>query len=775
MKRILNSKSFFAAAGFILVVLLWLVFAPVQIGGNAFYVIVNGNSMEPGFKKGDLVILRTTDNYRVGDIVAYKYPKLGNVFHRIVEIKGNSFTMKGDNNSWFDSYHPIKSEIIAKYWFAIHKLGLAFGFLKSPWVIAILAGFIFLIMGLIMFNSSHKALPSGKKEKKSLSSQIGFKIASWRDGYYWLMYAIGLIALVLGVVAFTRPLTKSVDDQIPFTQNGIFSYSGRSDQSVYDTQGFTTGDPVFMELSCKVNFEFQYSLVTPEDFSGGGSYSLKAALQGSNGWQRNFEMVPVTEFSGNMFDSKATLDICALRDLIASTESVTSVEHLQYNVIITPDVKVQGAFSGLQLDQTFSPKLTFTIDQQQMYMPINSFGDANPFQPTITGYVVSTHTEINTIPIFSLQLPVSTARTFSLILLFTAVLGLAVPMIIYSASGKQDEKLKARMLVGPTLIETLSTPISGQERIVDLISFEDLAQLAEKMGTTVFFHQQPLFVDYMVKDINVVYRYRQPAKLFDPKTDDDFIKEVSHAIANHEFTLFFQPIQSLETGRVTQVEALLRWNHPQKGMILAGEFLPKAEQSAAIKLIDHWVIENACAQLHKWQDAGIDPIVIAINISSQQLKDENLAREIEDALLEHQSKPNFLSIELSLDQLTFDVAVLNNLKALKKLGVIITVKSADSNSLDKLHTLETVDQLKLGIPIVGQVMQNEQTGILTQRIINEAHKINVGVIAAGVETNEQIGFLRLNACDEVQGYLVSHPLSEKDFDAWFKNTKKKQL
>jgi EAL domain-containing protein (putative c-di-GMP-specific phosphodiesterase class I) len=206
---------------------------------------------------------------------------------------------------------------------------------------------------------------------------------------------------------------------------------------------------------------------------------------------------------------------------------------------------------------------------------------------------------------------------------------------------------------------------------------------------------------------------------------------------------------------------------------MAGDFLPQAELSDAIKLIDQWVIENACAQLKKWQTSGIEPVILSVNISTQQLKDPMLSREIEDALLENQVKPNYLSIELSLDQLTFDAAVLNNLKEIKKLGVIITVKSIDSNSLDKLHTLETVDQLKLGRPIVGQVLQNEQTGKLAQQIIGEAHKKNVDVIAAGVETDEQIGFLRLNACDDVQGYLVSHPLSEKDIDAWLKSTKRR--
>lgn len=772
MKRLLNTKTLIAAAGFLIVLLLWIIFAPVQIGGNAFYVIVNGNSMEPGFYKGDLVVLRTETDYQVGDIVAYKYPQLGNVFHRIVEIKGNAYFLKGDHNSWIDSYQPSKNEIIAKYWFVIRKAGTLIATFKSPWVLALLAGIILLIMGWTMVNSSRNGLLSGKKERKKLTSSIGFKIAGWRDGYYWLMYALGLIALVLGVVAFTRPTTKTAAENIEYQQLGIYTYSGRADQAVYDTQGFTTGDPVFMQLSCKVNFTFQYLLTTPSDFMGTGTYHLKAVLQGSNGWRRTFELTPENEFSGNSFDSKATLDICALRDLITGTENITEVEHLQYTVAISPDIKVKGEFSDLPLDSTFSPTLTFNIDSQQFYVPVDALEQGDPYQPSNTGFVEKKYITANSIPIFSFPLPVAAARTTSLVLLIAALLGLAVPMFIYSRSGKEDEKLKAKMLVGPMLVETLSSPVSGLERVVDLVSFEDVVQLAERMGTTVFFHQQPLYTDYMVKDSNIVYRYRQPAMLIGGEADAEFVTEVRQAIRNHEFALFFQPIQSIENGRVSQVEALLRWNHPKKGMIMAGEFLPQAEQSVAIKLIDEWVIENACTQLKKWHDAGLDQVLLSINISSQQLKDESLAGNIEDALLENQIEAHAFGIELSLDQLTFDAVVLNNLKILKKLGVTITVKSANSSSLEKLHTLETVDQLKLGRPILGEALANEQAGRMAQKIIDDAHKKHVDVIAAGVETDEQMGFLRLNACDEVQGYLVSHPLSEKDIDTWLKNVKK---
>lgn len=764
MKRLLNYRSLIAAGGFVLVVLLWIFFAPVQIGGHAFYVIINGNSMEPNFHKGDLVVLRTAQYYEVGEIVAYRYPQLGNVFHRIIGINGNLYQMKGDNNSWIDGYQPVKHEIIARYWFAIKGLGKPISVIKSPWIIAIITGVFCLIMGLSMLQSSKK----NQKQKKSAGNKaftsIGYGIAGWRDGYYWLAYALGLAAIALGIFAFTRPLLKSVKDNVAFQQNGIFNYSGKANQAVYNSKDFSTGDPVFMALSCNVDFVFDYSLSTPEPFIGGGSYQMTAALLGSNGWKRNFELTPVTQFNGGAFQSKAALNVCTLRDLITSTETLTEVQGIQYSVAVTPNVKIAGQFASLSVDQSFNPALTFNLNQQQFFIPVNSAAEENPFKPTLSRLLITEHSEENTLSIFSLQIPVRTARPVAISLFLLAALGLLIPVLIFKNSGQENDKLKAKMLIGPMLVETLSSPVSGQERIVDLLSFEDLAQLAERLGSTVFFHQQALYIDYLVKESNLVYRFRQASHLLDSKNETSFQHEIAQAIKNNELVLFFQPIQSMQTGKITQIEALLRWNHPEKGLLTAAEFLPLAEKSSAINLIDNWVLQTACTQLRKWQDAGFTSITLSINISGQQLRDPDLAGTVEDALLENQIKANRLSIEISMDQLVFDAAVLNNLKAIKQLGVIITVKSADRNAMEKLHNLENVDQLKIGQTMVGQVITNAEVSEATQYMIGEAHKNKVGVIAAGVETSEQMGFFRLNACDEVQGYIVSHPLSEKDID-----------
>jgi signal peptidase I len=761
MKRLINLKTITPAISFVLFLLVWIFFAPIQVGGQSYYVIVNGNSMEPLFHKGDLVVLRTANEYAVGDIVDYKYPGIGNVFHRIVGINGGFYQMKGDHNSWVDGYTPVKREIVAKYWFVIKGIGKYLTFLKSPWIIALIAGLFCVIMGSSMIIKSDG---KKKKNKQNVAARVSYKLANWRDGYWWTVYAIALAALVLGVFAFTRPLMRTGKDSISYSQKGTFSYNGGVAQAIYDTKEIQTGDPIYTTLSCNIHFLFDYSLESSEGFTGGGTYQVSAILQASNGWKKSFILVPENQFTGNSFHSDASFDTCDLNTIIKNTEAITQVENLQYSLILSPLVQTKGQLAGVVLNESFSPKLTFIVDPLELYLPNNSDPTNDPVHPAVSGNVERSYIETNTLPILGLQLPVATARKIALIVFLLSLIGIVVPMALFSQAAQKDKKLQAKMLIGPMLVETLVSPVSGNERIVDLSSFEDLASLSERSNSTVFFHQQPLFTDYLVRENALVYRFRQMIPLPEGKDQADFQKEIYRALKKDEFILFYQPIYSIQNNKITQVEALLRWQHPEKGLLLAGEFLPQAEKSDLICLIDNWVLQKACQQLREWKESGSLQFNLAINISIQQLRDPNLSKNIQDALLENQLPTDCLSIEISLDQLLFDTVVLNNLKQIRQLGVNVTVKSGDSGAINKLHQLEDVDQLKLSQNLVKQAISDPTSGSATHEIIEEAHRKKVGVTAVGVETSEEMGFFRLNACDGIQGNMLSKPLPSGEFN-----------
>ncbi|MHC1740765.1 MAG: signal peptidase I [Anaerolineaceae bacterium] len=768
MKRLFNFKTASAAISFVTLILIWILFAPIQVGGQSYYVIINGNSMEPLFHKGDLVILRASDEYQVGDIVAYKYPGLGNVFHRIINIDSGIFQMKGDNNSWVDAYTPNNGEIVAKYWFSIKKIGNYIGIIKSPWIIALITGIFCVIMGLSMVTQSNE---KKNKQKRGILTKLSYKIADWRNGYWWTVYTIGVLAIILGIFAYTRPILRTVKEMIPYNQKGDFSYNGNVGQSVYDTRDVQTGDPIFTTLGCDLNFLFDYSLTSNELFTGGGTYEITALLQANNGWKRSFVLTPENQFSGNSFHSESKMNICNLQTIIKNTQIITQVENLQYSLIITPTVKVSGLLAGIGLEDSFTPQLSFNVDPLQVYLPTNYDTEHDPIHPTISANVEKSVVELNTLPIFSNQLPVWLARYISITLLVLAMLGIFIPTAIFGMASKKDKKLQAKLLVGSMLVETQISPVSGNERIVDVTSFEDLAILSERTNSTVFFHQQPLYTDYLVRDNALVYRFRQIVLLPEGKERSSFQNMLIRAIKNQEFVLFYQPIYSLQDGTIAQVEALLRWQHPQKGLLMAGDFLPYAEKSDLICLIDNWVLQKACEQLREWKDQGLLQFTLAINISIQQLRDPVLAKNIEDALLENQLPADCLSIEISLDQLVFDASVMNNLKRIRQLGVNITVKSGDDNAISKFHQLDEVDQLKISQNLVRQVISNPSSGTATRNIIEAAHRKKVGVTAVGVETNEEMGFFRLNACDGIQGNMLSRPLPFGEFNKILKNKK----
>jgi EAL domain-containing protein (putative c-di-GMP-specific phosphodiesterase class I) len=443
------------------------------------------------------------------------------------------------------------------------------------------------------------------------------------------------------------------------------------------------------------------------------------------------------------------------------------VQRLQYYLILTPNVKVNGQFMGQELANEFNPQLQLSFDQQQLYFPPNSGLAEDPFKPTASGFINEFGIVDNSISIFSFHLPIQTGRIIAVVCVLIALLGITLPVFVYRQSKKENETISAKMLIGQALLETKISPINENERVVDLTSLEDLALLAERSGLPVFFNQKSYFTDYLVRQDNLVYRFRQLIQGL-PGADNEYCNEIISAIKNKEFELYFQPIKSLLSGKVSQFEALVRWKHSEKGFLTAKEFLPQAEANNVVGLIDSWVLETACAQLKKWDEMGYKDLTLSINVYAQQLKDPSLAVTMREALIENQVDAKRLSIEISMDQLLFDANVLNNLKSIKAIGIMITVKSTDYKTIDKLYEIEEVDQVKLGPRLVENVATDRQVSEAMRELIEEAHKKNLDVTATGVETPEQMGFFQLNACDNVQGYLISYPLSSDEVQVFLK-------
>ncbi|TDX98175.1 bifunctional diguanylate cyclase/phosphodiesterase [Thiohalophilus thiocyanatoxydans] len=241
-------------------------------------------------------------------------------------------------------------------------------------------------------------------------------------------------------------------------------------------------------------------------------------------------------------------------------------------------------------------------------------------------------------------------------------------------------------------------------------------------------------------------------------------KDIRFAIDNQQLDIYYQPQVSLITGKISGLEALLRWNHPDFGMISPLEFIPIAENSGQILRIGGWVTRTATLQLKKWQATGIDPIKLSINLSVRELKQSQLVEKLENILTETGFEPGLLELEITESMLMEDQEnIINTLNRINSLGVHLSIDDFGTgySSLAYVKRLP-VNQLKIDKSFVQDIMNDPGDAIIAQAIISLGHSLGMEVIAEGVEDTAQLDFLRSHGCDHIQGYLFSKPLPAGD-------------
>ena len=241
------------------------------------------------------------------------------------------------------------------------------------------------------------------------------------------------------------------------------------------------------------------------------------------------------------------------------------------------------------------------------------------------------------------------------------------------------------------------------------------------------------------------------------------------ALDRGEFDLHYQPKVSISTGKICGVEALIRWNHPEKGMVAPDSFIPLAEECGLITPIGEWVLKRACRQARLWQDRfGLD-ISIAVNLSSQQFLQSRVDEVVLQALFEASLKPRLLQLELTESILMHDmsetVPLLNKLKGMG-IGLAMDDFGTGYSSLSYLKRLP-IDAVKIDRTFVADLEQDRDDAAICTTIIAMAHALGLQVIAEGVETEGQLEFLQAQGCDQVQGYLISKPVTASELEREF--------
>ena len=236
--------------------------------------------------------------------------------------------------------------------------------------------------------------------------------------------------------------------------------------------------------------------------------------------------------------------------------------------------------------------------------------------------------------------------------------------------------------------------------------------------------------------------------------------ELRLAVKCNEMVLHFQPQISLFSGAIVGMEALIRWQHPQRGLLSPAEFIPLAEQSHLIVEMGEWVLRETCRQMREWLNAGLPPVKVAINLAARHFLVPGLHATIADVLTQHSIEPRFLEIEITEGTMMQDVsAAIRSTRNLKDVGVRISLDDFGTgySSLAYLSRFP-IDVVKIDQSFVRDITTNPVNAAIAQATIAMSHKLNKVVLAEGVETEEQMQYLRRNECDEMQGYFFSKPL-----------------
>lgn len=240
---------------------------------------------------------------------------------------------------------------------------------------------------------------------------------------------------------------------------------------------------------------------------------------------------------------------------------------------------------------------------------------------------------------------------------------------------------------------------------------------------------------------------------------------IQRAIEAEEFQVYYQPQIDMESGKIACVEALLRWSHPEKGLLPPSSFIPMAEETRLVVEIDTWVLRAACRQLKIWQDAGFPDLRIAINLSAFQFQQQNLCTLVDEILRETGIAPDALELELTESITMHDIDKgIETMKHLHHLGVRIAIDDfgVGYSSLGYLRQFP-IHTLKIDQSFVKGICHNPDDAAITAAIIAMANNLNLEVIAEGVETKDQVIFLREHLCSNMQGFYFSRPLTADRF------------
>jgi signal peptidase I len=492
----------------------WFAFAPAQLGGTVTYVSTHGQSMEPKMHQGDLVLVRAADDYRVGDVIAYRSKSLDRIIlHRIIRSDGDRFVTQGDNNDWIDSDEPTIDDVVGKMWLKAGGIGSIAQNLRTPTAIALIGA----LSALAWFAMSNRTKrETDWSEGRTMSLRLPREILSYA------LAALGAFALVTGF-AYARPLTTSEEAQTPYKHTGSFTYSATAPRGpVYEDGEITTGEPVFLRLADEVDVSFTYELRSALETEVGGKAKLDVQIGDPSGWNRTFELAAQKNFDGTAVTLNGTIDIAKIRDLIGRVERATSMPRDLYPVSIVPTIDVSGRIGGQEVGERFSPALGMQLDALQLQMtPAGSYAPgaeptADPLAPSMEGSISDSDLVAASVELLGVEIEVETLRTLGLLGLIASALAAAA--LFYASRTGGDARARFASSHSELLVPVTPSTLDAYDKIVEVTDPDALVAMADRRDRMILTFERN-GVDHYVLDQDGVAYVARVETLLDPAAE----------------------------------------------------------------------------------------------------------------------------------------------------------------------------------------------------------------------------------------------------------------
>ena len=330
------------------------------------------------------------------------------------------------------------------------------------------------------------------------------------------------------------------------------------------------------------------------------------------------------------------------------------------------------------------------------------------------------------------------------------------------------ERLEGIEFVARKVLDALSEPFQVEDRELQISASIGICQFPEDGKNAEDLLQ---FADVAMYEAKERGRGRfcffSPALTEATRREQKLESDLVQACARDEFEIHYQPLVETKSGRITGMEALLRWRHPEQGLLSPNQFIPKLEELGLIVEVGRWVLKTACRQAVEWQQNGLPPVRVAVNVSSQQFYEGNIAEAVAKVLQETKLDPRFLELELTESQTLDDSdATINIMLALKRLGVSLSLDDFGTgwSSLSYLRRFP-IDRIKIDRSFVKDLHSQPAAEEVVKTILTLSRNLGIVCIAEGVETREQQDYFSKHDCAEMQGFYFSRPIPVLDVTA----------